>query len=101
MLKSGEAYAIYGAWNGIMEACCIYAENVHIRSLEEAEQALYGSQEPPKKNLINIQKLEIFLNHASQESSISPNEIKKLIDKSKEINRQIESEKVMDEEEER
>lgn len=48
-VNKGEAYAIYGAWNGIMESCCVYAENVHIRSLEEAEQALYGSQKPPKK----------------------------------------------------
>ncbi len=56
---------------------------------------LYGSQEPPKKNLINIQKLENFLNHASEKSSISSNEIKEIIDESNKFNRKIETEKLM------
>lgn len=97
-VNKGEAYSIYGAWNGIMESCCVYAENVHIRSLEEAEQALYRSQEPPQKNLINIQKLENFLNHASEKSSISPNEIKEIIDEVDKFNGEIKTEKLINKE---
>lgn len=100
-VNNGEAYSIYGAWNGIMESCCVYAENIHIRSLEEskeAEQALYGSQEPPKKNLINIQKLKNFLNHASEKSSISKNEIKEILDEANKFNSEIKPENLMNKE---
>lgn len=51
-VNQGEAYGLYGSWNGIMETSCIYAENIHICSLEEAESTLYSHQEPPKKNSI-------------------------------------------------
>ena len=92
-VNNGEAYAVYGTWNAIMEACCVYAENIHICSLEEAEQTLYNSQEPPKRNQINIQKLENFLNHASEKSPIGPNDIKKIINESSKFNREIELER--------
>ena len=100
-VTNGEAYAIYGAWNGIMEACCIYAENIHIHSLEEAEQTLYCCKEPPKRNPINIQKLKNFLIHASEKSPISPDEIIEIIEEATEFNREINEQRHINEGEER
>ena len=89
-ISKGEAYSVFGAWNGIMQASCMYATD-NVVGKEEDAQMLYQDDEQiiQKFHPINIVMLRNFLNHAKDEARISLSEIDKIIREAEEINVEI------------
>lgn len=89
-ISKGEAYAMYGAWNGIMKACCMYAKD-NVVSTPEQAQTLYEDDEQitQKFHPIDMVMLENFLNHAKEKAKITPYQITEILEEAKIINEEI------------
>lgn len=89
-ISKGEAYAVYGAWNGIMKACCMYAtDNVIVN--EDDTKTLYENNEQiiQKFHPIDLVMLKKFLNHAKGEAKISSVQIDEIIKEAEKYNAEM------------
>lgn len=88
-VNEGEAYAMYGAWNAIMKACCMFARIGVVKTAEEAEQ-LYSEEDVTKFHKIDVIMLKNFLKHAQKGAPIEQTQIENILEKAQSINREIE-----------
>lgn len=93
-ISKGEAYAVFGAWNAIMQACCMYATD-NVVSKKEDARALYEDDEQitQKFSPIDIVMLRNFLNHAKDEAQIPLSQIDEIIKEAEKFNAEIQKEK--------
>ena len=97
-ISKGEAYSVFGAWNGIMQACCMYATD-NVVAKEEDAQMLYRDNEQIIQNFhpIDIVMLRNFLNHAKDEAKIPLDQIDEIIKEAETINAEIQKSKGVNE----
>ena len=86
-INQGEAYATYGAWNALLESCCVYARSITVKDPEEIER--YYNEEPPKLNPVNIVKLTNFLKQTKSNSNITDADFNQIVDDAMKFNRQL------------